>query len=131
MGANEQFLTSKEFADRSGLPVSKVTKLIRDGRIKGQKKSGKWMIPASELRAAKAPAAPSENARPRKTPNAPAARPGQTYSVAEFSAMTYLTEYGVRDWLKKGLLKGIQSEDGQWRVDAASLETPHIKRLVR
>ena len=45
--------------------------------------------------------------------------------------MTYLTEFGVRDWLKKGLLKGTRSEDGEWYVDAASLENPNIKRLLR
>lgn len=134
MGASKQLLTSKEFADRSGLPVSRVTQFLRDGRIKGQKKAGKWVIPASELDAAGAPDAPLAETPPPKTPAsqaAPVDRSGQTFSVPEFSAMTYLTEHGVRDWLKRGILKGARAEDGEGRIEAASLEIPHIKRLVR
>ncbi len=37
MGASKELLSSKEFAERSGLSVSKVTKLLRDGGLKGQK----------------------------------------------------------------------------------------------
>ena len=55
----------------------------------------------------------------------------KTYSVAEFSAMTYLTDFGVMDWLKKGRIKGIQDETGEWRIDAANLEITNIKRLLR
>lgn len=137
MGANAQFLTTKEYADRSGLSVSKITKLLRDGGIKGQKVAGKWMIPASELAAAPKPGAPL---RPAKSPQKSAAKAatysapsetGQTYSVTAFSAMTYLTDNGVRSWLKKGLLQGARAEDGEWRIDAANLEVPHVKRLVR
>ena len=137
MGASKELLTSKEFADRSGLPVSKVTKLLRDGSIKGQKKAGKWMIPASELKAAEQPPPAPRTTQPQKTkaaaakPSSPAARPGQTYSLAEVADMTYLTEFGVRNWLRKGLLRGTQSADGEWRIDAASLENPNIKRLLR
>ena len=137
MGASKELLTSKEFADRSGLPVSKVTKLLRDGSIQGQKKAGKWMIPASELEAAKQPTATPQKAPTQKTkaaaakPSTPAARPGRTYSVAEVADMTYLTEFGVRDWLRKGLLRGTPSDDGEWGIDAASLENPNIKRLLR
>ncbi|MDJ0884878.1 MAG: helix-turn-helix domain-containing protein [Desulfobacterales bacterium] len=137
MGASKDLLTSKEFADRSGLPVSKVTKLLRDGSIKGQKIAGKWMIPASELKAANQPTPVPPKTQPRKAKaaaakeSAPAVRPGGTYSVAKLADMTYLTEFGVRDWLKKGLLKGTRSEDGEWYVDAASLENPNIKRLLR
>lgn len=130
MGASKPLLTTKEFADRSGLPVSKVTKLLRDGGLKGQKKGGKWMIPASELDATQA-SAPSAAKTPPAPQPVPAPRSGQSHSVAEFSAMTYLTENGVRDWLKKGRLKGTQTEDGEWRIDAANLEAPHIKPLVR
>ena len=136
MGASKQLLTSKEFADRSGLPVSKITKLLRDGRLRGQKKAGKWMIPESELKTAKPPKPSPSEVQPRTPPPpataaAPAASPDQTYSVAEFSAMTYLTEFGVHDWLRKGRLKGARSADGEWRIDAANIEAPHIKRLVR
>lgn len=53
------------------------------------------------------------------------------FSVAEFSGMTYLTEYGVMQWLKEGKLKGQQNEKGDWQVDASNLEVPNVKRLVR
>ena len=55
----------------------------------------------------------------------------KTYSVSEFSAMTYLTDFGVMDWLKKGRLRGIRDENGDWRVDSSNLELPNIKRLLR
>jgi hypothetical protein len=137
MGAKEQFLTTREYADQCGLSVSKVTKRLRDGSLKGQKVAGKWTIPASELDKASTPTPPApQKQSPSKTAataarTTAAARTRQQYSVAEFSAMTYLTENGVRSWLKKGLIKGTQSEKGQWRIDAANLEAPHIKRLVR
>lgn len=134
MDASKQLLTTKEFADQSGLSVSKVTKLLRDGSLKGQKKSGKWMIPTSELEPYGKPADPppkpsAPNAQ--AAPAAPAAQAGRNFSVAEFSAMTYLTERGVHSWLKEGKLKGTQAENGDWQVDAASLEAPNVKRLVR
>jgi excisionase family DNA binding protein len=127
MGANKQFLTTGEYADQSGLSVAKVTKLLRDGGIKGQKVGGKWTIPASELNKTTPPATTQK--QPPKA--AAATRTGQQYSVDAFSALTYLTANGVRNWLKKGILKGTRDEDGQWRIDAANLEAPHIKRLVR
>ena len=134
MGASKQLLTTKEFADQSGLPISKVTKLLRDGHLKGQKKSGKWMIPASELEPYAKPAdSPQKPAAP-KVQVPPAAAPpqaGRNFSVAEFSAMTYLTERGVRNWLKSGKLKGTQAANGEWQVLAASLDDPNIKHLVR
>ncbi len=53
------------------------------------------------------------------------------YTVAEFAGMTYLTEFGVKEWLKQGRLNGQQVAGGDWQVDAASLELPGVKRLVR
>lgn len=137
MGASEHRLTTREYADRSGLSVSKITKLLRDGGIKGQKVAGKWLIPASELDKAPqtTPPAPQKQLTPKpaaaSTTTATASRKHQQYSVAEFSAQTYLTEKGVRDWLKKGILKGTLSANGQWRIDAVNLEAPHIKHLLR
>ena len=136
MGASKQFLTSREYADRSGLSVAKVTKRLRNGDIKGQKRGGKWMIPTSELDAVKPPPAPSDSAPSRQgqaatpPPQTPPAA-GRTLSIAEFSALTYLTEHGVRAYLKTGRIKGTQVEDGEWRIDAANLEAPHLKHLVR
>jgi hypothetical protein len=45
--------------------------------------------------------------------------------------MTYLTEYGVRLWLKQGRLDGAVDAQGNLRVNATSLEKPLVKRLVR
>jgi len=55
----------------------------------------------------------------------------KAYSLAEFVNMTYLTETGVRQWLKQGRLSGRQSETGEWMIDAANLDAPYMKRLVR
>jgi len=35
------------------------------------------------------------------------------------------------EWLKLGRLTGQQIAGGQWQVDAANLEVPNVKRLVR
>jgi phage antirepressor YoqD-like protein len=62
----------------------------------------------------------------------PEARPAEkTYTIAEFAAMTFLTEQGVAEWLRNGRIKGIQKETGEWRVLASNLLVPDISRLVR
>ena len=66
-------------------------------------------------------------AEPKKTP----AQKNKTYSVAEFSETTYLTLKGVNEWLKQGKLKGEKDEKGNWLVDAASLQLPFMKKLIR
>ena len=66
-------------------------------------------------------------AKPKKTP----AQKKKTYSVAEFSEMTYLTPKGVNEWLKQGKLKGEKDEKDNWLVDAASLQLPIMKKLIR
>ena len=45
--------------------------------------------------------------------------------------MTYLTENGVKEWLKQGRLIGLQDESGQWMIESANLEVPDVKRLMR
>ncbi len=42
-----------------------------------------------------------------------------------------MTENGVKEWLRQGRLTGLQNESGEWMIDAANLEVPSIKRLVR
>ena len=151
MARQDQFLTTGEFASKAGIPTSSVTKLIREGKIKAEKKSGKWMIAPDQLKAkavqgshkpgkktaaqktatsagkktaAKKPA-PDQRGKPAQ------AGAGKMYTVAEFAAMTYLTELGVKEWLQQGRLTGQQAAGGEWQVDAASLELPAVKRLVR
>ncbi len=60
-----------------------------------------------------------------------AAGANKSFSIAEFAQMTYLTEKGVSEWLKTGQLAGQQNDKGDWRIDAANLEKPNVKRLVR
>ena len=74
--------------------------------------------------AAKKSAAP-KNAKPAKAPA------GKAIPLADFVGMTYLTENGAKEWLRKGRLAGSQDDTGQWLVDASNLEIPDIKRLVR
>ena len=78
------------------------------------------------------PAAAKKSAAPQTAkPAKGTASAAKAYSLAEFVKMTYLTENGVKDWLKKGRLSGRQNETGEWMIDAASLDAPYVKRLVR
>ena len=67
----------------------------------------------------------------KKKPATSIAASVKTYSVAEFADMTYLTEHGVKQWLQQGRLLGQKNENGEWLVDAANLDVPNVKRLVR
>lgn len=71
--------------------------------------------------------APPQKAKPAKG----TASAAKAYSLAEFVKMTYLTENGVKAWLKQGRLSGRQNETGEWMIDAANLDAPYVKRLVR
>ena len=145
MAQKEQFLTTKEFASRAGISTSSVTGLIKDGKLKAEKKSGKWLIDPSQLNA-KAVKALNRPAKPAAAKKAAAKKPAplkeekplqkkqagaKTYTLAEFVAMTYLTEFGVKEWLKQGRLTGRQGAGGQWEIDAANLDLPDVKRLIR
>ena len=161
MGTPSKTMSTGEFSKQTGLSPAEVAELIRDGKIKARKEGGKWAIPQSQLSSkwvkagakpaapkakvpkpgAKAPAPKADAPRAQAPPTpAPAAAPApappaepaeETYSVAEFAAMTYLTEKGVAEWLKIGRLKGVQAEAGEWRVLARNLQVPDIARLVR
>ncbi len=66
-------------------------------------------------------------AEPKKTTT----RTKKTYSIVEFSEMTYLTLKGVNEWLKQGKLKGEKDENGNWLVDADSLQLAFMEKLIR
>ncbi len=72
---------------------------------------------------------------PEPAPAAPAELEGRSgkkmYTISEFAAMTYLTEKGVAEWLKTGRIKGVQKENGEWRVLDCNLQVPDISRLLR
>lgn len=150
MSQKQNLITTAEFAKASGIPTAKVSGLIRAGKIKAKKVSGRWQIDKSQLKAeavapsgktapaekqvAAAAAAPKTNksrsaAPKRENVKAPANK--TAYSVSEFAAMTYLTEKGVMDWLKSGRLKGRMGSTGEWSVDAGNLQAREISRLVR
>ena len=114
---------------------------------KSQPKKGK---PAPKKKASKAApkkaAAAKKSAPPKKAQAAAAkkstppkkAKPAKakasaakTIPLADFVNMTYLTENGVKEWLRQGRLTGLQADSGEWMIDAASLEVPDVKRLMR
>ncbi|MCP4689416.1 MAG: helix-turn-helix domain-containing protein [Desulfobacterales bacterium] len=144
----KELLNNNEFSALTGIPSSTLRKWLLKGKIKGVKRGGQWMIPKSQLQhdnvlARTGGAAPSGAAAPpppakKKASAAPAAKKAPAakagkgaYSIPEFSELTYLTESGVEEWLISGRLSGAVDDQGAWRVDAANLETPDIKRLVR
>jgi hypothetical protein len=160
MAKKSERISTREFSKLSGLSVSQISTLLRNEKIKGVKESGKWMISRNQLdlkavkemaknkkaapsaikskKTLKAPGPGKKAAAKKQKASAPPAATvaaetvgKKTYSVAEFSAMTYLTDFGVMDWIKKGRLKGLQDKAGQWRIDAANLEVADIKRLLR
>ena len=98
----------------------------KKSQTKGAAKAKKVVAKAKKTAApAKKTAAPKKKAAPKS------AKTAQSFSVAEFADMTYLTENGVMQWLQQGLLKGQQNAKGGWQVDASNLEVPNVKRLVR
>lgn len=131
----KDFFNNKEFSALTGIPASTLRKWLNKGKLDGIKKDGMWMIPESQLRRdnvlARTGGAPpaSAKAAPAKK-KAPMVGAG-TYSISEFSTITYLTEKGVAEWLKNGRIQGSMDAKGRWRVDAANLETPDVKRLLR
>ena len=78
--------------------------------------------------AAETPAAVPE---PKPAPAVPDQAAEKTFTVAEFAAITYLTEKGIAEWLKLGRLQGRQKENGEWMVYGSNLQAPDIVRLVR
>jgi transcriptional regulator with XRE-family HTH domain len=136
MSKPDNFLTAQEFARKAGISAATVSKWLRDGTILGKKISGKWSISYDELakvtQSGKTTKTPSRQPAADPKPQAPKATDGaKSYSIREFSDMSYLTEYGVQRWLKEGRLKKVVDAAGQLRVDGSSLEDPNVKRLLR
>lgn len=131
-------MTSQQFAKHAGVSSSTVSKWLRSGKVKGVKQGGKWMISADQLVNA-APTEPETKPAPpaagKKSPpaiNAPKSTSApRAYSIEEFSAMSYLTTFGVERYLKEGRLTGTKDSSGRWVVDHANVERPEIQRLLR
>lgn len=133
MADRSKTLTTTEFSQMTGIAVSTITRMLRRETIRGVKRGGKWAIYESELQneavvTQKDPGETSAGVNPASI--APAAA-SQTYDVDAFAQLTYLTEKGVRQWLKTGRLSGCTGADGKLRVDAANLERPELRHLVR
>jgi len=130
------FLTAQEFAKTAGVSPATVSKWLREGTVSGVKRSGKWSISSAELAKVTPSGKTTETHSPtpvhKSNPVSPATHiASKSYSIREFSDLTYLTEFGVQKWLKEGRLKKIVAADGQVKVDGTSLEDPHVKRLLR
>jgi len=123
LNSKDKFITPGQYAQANGLSVGKVTQMLRDGLLPGEKVGGRWRIFADP--------APGSSQPPVAAAPSPDPAPSQRFTVPAFSGMTYLTEQGVKTWLKSGRLKGGVNEAGQWYVDAASLELPDVRRLLR
>lgn len=133
MTDNGKTLTTGEFSEMTGIAVPAIRKMLRQGRIHGEKHSGKWAINQSECQS------PAILAKKECQSSSTALGPifdtpmtaGKTYDIGTFSKMTYLTEKGVRQWLGAGRLSGSIDTGGNGRVDAANLDRPEFKHLVR
>lgn len=141
MSNSKDFLTTQQFAKKAGVSANTVSKWIRGGKIEAEKKGRKWLIPAAEIAKAGVPsskniplkeaaAVPAQKKPETAQPSMPEAD-AKSYSIKEFSNLTYLTEFGVEKWLKEGRLIPARDASGQPRVDASSMDVPAVKRLVR
>ena len=137
-------LSTREFSDATGIPVSSVSRLLREGRFKGTKVSGKWLIDQSEVNSVELKAFLKEKpagavGRYRQVQKSPGKKEKKTapehtrqsYSVAEFSDRTFLTARGVEEFLRQGRLQGFRDEEGNWRLGPENLQNPNIRHLIR
>lgn len=126
-------LTTGEFSQMTGIAVSTITQMLRQGQINGEKHSGKWAIYESELQ--NKTVVTKKDRRQSSASLGPIfdtpANAGRTYDIETFVQMTYLTEKGVRQWIKTGRLSGSTDAGGKVRVDAANLDRPELRHLVR
>jgi excisionase family DNA binding protein len=76
MATPSKSMTTREFAEATGIPTATISKLIREGKLKARKEGKSWMIPQSQLEAkvvrelGKPPKPPKA-----KKPSTPAAAP--------------------------------------------------------
>jgi hypothetical protein len=138
MTTPENLLTTKEFSQRSGKPMATVQKWLRSGKLSGTKIGNRWYLSPSQLSCLESDKGGSIQAAHKDTTAAPKVKTeskkalaATSYSVSEFSALTYLTETGVLRWLKSGRLVGQRASDGSWTVKAESLDLPHLRHLIR
>jgi hypothetical protein len=111
--------------EKSNMAKKEQKKPSKKSQKKVTAKAKKTAAPAKKAAAPKKKAVPKKKAAPKPT------KATKSFSVAAFADMTYLTENGVMQWLRQGLLKGHQNAEGEWQIDASNLEVPNVKRLVQ
>lgn len=122
-------LTTAEFSKMTGISVNALGKMLRRGKLRGEKHKGKWAILASELQ--NVTVGPKKNQTPSSATSNRSAPSATAYDIETFVQMTYLTEKGVRRWLKTGRLSGGIDTGGKILVDAANLDRPELSHLIR
>jgi transcriptional regulator with XRE-family HTH domain len=136
MSGSHDHLSTQEFAKKAGVSASTVSKWLRTDKISGQKKNGKWIISYEELlkvtSSQKDGVKKDSSPPPLKGSSPSKPLPGtKNFTIQEFSEMTYLTEFGVKKWLKEGRLAGTSDKSGKPLVSATNLDQPHLKKLIR
>ena len=136
MSYKDKTLTTREYAEETGLSVSTITQMLRDGRLQGVKHRGKWAIHPDQQ---SQPTPQGKRTNKKDFTDKSTRESTQTvdistagrYDVPSFARLTYLTEKGVRQWLKSGRLTGSIDAKGNQFVDAANLDRPDFRHLVR
>jgi len=133
MTENERTLTTAQYSEKTGIAIATVARMLRQGKLRGVKRGGKWAIFESELQGGGIQPPKTEDQVPAVS-NANAdtqAADGNSYDIESFARLTYLTENGVRQWLRMGRLSGTADAGDNARVDASNLQRPDFKHLVR
>lgn len=129
---SNELWTTQQFARQAGLSASTISNWLRSGKLKGIKQGRKWMIPADQLATVQQAASPPAEKEAYPAPaDSESSNASNSYSISEFTAMTYLTELGVQRWLQAKRLEGVRQADGELRVTAANLDKPEVVRLLR
>ena len=115
-------LTTGEYSKVSGLSTTTITKMLRAGKLTGRKIDGKWAIDAEQSQTD----VPAEKKTQETSPTL-----DKKVDLPTFANMTYLTEKGVRQWVKSGRLSAIVDEQGNLLIDADNLNRPEMRHLIR
>jgi len=122
-------LSTSEYSKLTGITVRTITQMLREGKLSGEKRGGKWAIYAAERQHAVSEERDVAAALVQVI-DTPSTRPN-IYDIATFAQLTYLTEKGVRQWLKTGRLSGTIESGREAFVDAGNLDRPELQHLIR
>jgi len=132
MSKKEHKKASKKTQTQKAGKAKKPDAKAKNATAAPAKKAAKSSKKAAAAPTVKKAAKPNKKIAAAKDKTAPKAeKTTKSFSVTEFANMTYLTEKGVMQWLRQGLLKGQQNARGEWQIEASNLEVPNVKRLVR